>query len=305
MRWLAGGSYHDIACTHSVGDSTFFSEAGALWPTLAAVVAAFPRAANFPLDDGDLLAEMANRFSAIDEDEDMSTAMHGVVGAVDGVVVPINEPTLKDVDDPASYKNFKLGYAVVVLAVVDAGLCFRLFDVNAGATNDAFAWELTALDAAVKGGMLPPEYYLVGDAAFANSCQLLSPYAGRGLPAHRRAFNWLLSKRRQCVERAFGVLKQTFGVLWRTLRVRFDRIPLVLRACAVLHNFRMSCGDSKAPPTYAGDIEREGGQPAAPDNEEPVPARHSGWTGGTDRRGKIAAELKKLGVIAPPASHTG
>jgi hypothetical protein len=56
-----------------------------------------------------------------------------------------------------------------------------------------------------------------------------------------------LSLHRQVVERAFGILVQRWGVFWRPLRVKFDKIPLLIRVCCKLHNFcidRFGVGES-------------------------------------------------------------
>lgn len=47
---------------------------------------------------------------------------------------------------------------------------------------------------------------------------------------------------RQCIERSFGIMVTRWGILWRTLRVDFCMIPVLLTALAKLHNF---CIDEK------------------------------------------------------------
>jgi hypothetical protein len=45
---------------------------------------------------------------------------------------------------------------------------------------------------------------------------------------------------RQVIERAFGLLVQRFGILWRPLRCAFDKWTLILTVCAKLHNFAIN-----------------------------------------------------------------
>jgi hypothetical protein len=42
---------------------------------------------------------------------------------------------------------------------------------------------------------------------------------------------------RQCIERAFGLLTQRWGIFWRPLRCEFKKWSLVATVCAKLHNF--------------------------------------------------------------------
>jgi hypothetical protein len=49
---------------------------------------------------------------------------------------------------------------------------------------------------------------------------------------------------RQCIERAFGIMTQRWGILWRPIRCNFKKWPLLLTVIAKLHNF---CIDKKIP----------------------------------------------------------
>jgi len=71
------------------------------------------------------------------------------------------------------------------------------------------------------------------------------------------AFNYFLSLHRQCVERAFGILVQRWGIFWRALRVKFSRIPLLIRVCCRLHNFIIDKFDMEQVSIAQGDA-REG-----------------------------------------------
>jgi hypothetical protein len=93
-------------------------------------------------------------------------------------------------------------------------------------------------------GRLPCDFYIIGDEAFSCTDQLLVPYGGRGLGVWKDSFNYHLSSMRQCIERAFALYVQRWGIVWRALRTDFNRWPLVLTVCAKLHNF---CIDRQVP----------------------------------------------------------
>ena len=47
---------------------------------------------------------------------------------------------------------------------------------------------------------------------------------------------------RQCIERAFGLLTQRWGIFWRVLKVAYEKWALICSVAAKLHNF---CIDQK------------------------------------------------------------
>ncbi len=58
---------------------------------------------------------------------------------------------------------------------------------------------------------LPPDYFFIGDEAFSNTDQFLVPYSGQGLGPWKDSFNFHLSRMRQCIERAFGMMTADLG----------------------------------------------------------------------------------------------
>ena len=49
---------------------------------------------------------------------------------------------------------------------------------------------------------------------------------------------------RQNVERSFGIMTSKWGIFWRPLQVAHERWPLIIVACAKLHNFCIDEGIS-------------------------------------------------------------
>ena len=86
-------------------------------------------------------------------------------------------------------------------------------------------------------GRLPLPFYVIGDEAFICTNQFLVPWSGHGLDAWKDTFNFHLSVMRQCIERAFALLTQRWGIFWRPLRCAFDKWTLVCSVAAKLHNF--------------------------------------------------------------------
>jgi hypothetical protein len=109
--------------------------------------------------------------------------------------------------------------------------------------------------------MLPAPYYFIGDEAFVCTTQFLVPWSGHGLDVWSDSFNYHLSSMRQCIERAFGVLTQRWGVFWRELKCSFDKWTLVVTVAAKLHNYCIDMRDTDIAPRRNEDFEY-GDQPA-------------------------------------------
>jgi hypothetical protein len=86
-------------------------------------------------------------------------------------------------------------------------------------------------------GRLPPRFHIVLDEAYVCTDQELSPWRGKNLPPEKDAFNYMLSKQRQCIERAFGILVKRWGIFWKALTIKLSNIPMVIRTACKLHNF--------------------------------------------------------------------
>ena len=80
LRWLRGGIFHDITFGFKLGDSTFYSERGVLWPTMMALDDLLEM--GFPLDDEVAKQKLADEFGRFS-----NGIMQGAVSAVDGLVI--------------------------------------------------------------------------------------------------------------------------------------------------------------------------------------------------------------------------
>ena len=66
---------------------------------------------------------------------------------------------------------------------------------------------------------------------------------GNRIGTYPDAFNWLLSKIRQSIERAFGLLFQRWGIFWRPLRIKLKLWSKLIMSVARLQNFCITNGD--------------------------------------------------------------
>jgi hypothetical protein len=100
---------------------------------------------------------------------------------------------------------------------------------HSGLTNDVIAWQDKKLHKLLEVyKLIPSTYFFIGDEAFTNTFQFLSPWSGRGRDPYKDSFNFWLSYSRQCVEQAFGMLTQHWGIFWRMFHFCFNCWTLVV-----------------------------------------------------------------------------
>ena len=101
---------------------------------------------------------------------------------------------------------------------------------------------------------------------------------------------------RQCIERAFAILTQRWGILWRDIRCSFDRWTLLLTVLAKLHNY---CLNKNIPLTRNRFYEDE------ELNDEPQVILNENQNNGnrtyaySNRRAGFTRELELRGVRRP------
>jgi hypothetical protein len=241
LRFLAGGSHHDIRFAFGISKGSFYSATGAIWPTIEAIDKHYPL--EFPMNDNQKLAEVGDAFGAFSP----HGIMQNCVGAIDGLLIRTRCPYKSEHSDGASFRNRKKCFGILALGVADVQGRFLSFAVKwTGSTHDSTALQTSALGQWVEEGNLPHNFFFIGDDAFSCTDQILCPWPGRGLGPWKDAFNYHLSHSRQCIERGFGMYTRRWGILWRKLTFDFERWPLVAVVCAKLHN--MCCDDNFPPP---------------------------------------------------------
>ena len=152
------------------------------------------------------------------------------VAAIDGKHVRIKAPPHRG----SEFFNYKKYHFIVVLALVDADRRFLTVDVGQyGRVSDGnvFANSHVAIRLARQNIGLPPDenlggiplpYIVTGDEAFLlKKClKRAYPRSARRLSEAERIFNYRLSRSRNTVENAFGILANTWRIYQRPFEYR-------------------------------------------------------------------------------------
>jgi len=88
-------------------------------------------------------------------------------------------------------------------------------------------------------GGIPLPYIVIGDEAFPLKKYLLRRYprSTQRLSEARRIFNYTLSRSRNTVENAFGILSNTWRIYQRPFECRVQLCDKLILATVVLHNY--------------------------------------------------------------------
>jgi transposase len=164
------------------------------------------------------------------------------LGALDGCQVKIKKLSNSNIPCPDLFWcERKHAYTTNVMAVCDADLCFTYLDIGKpGKHHDAHIFAECALGRKMiecPGSLFPPDTFLVADNAFPLLPNLLKPFRNNGrLSADQKHFNKRLSKARNVVERAFGLLKMRFRRLDHLYMKKLENICNLIETCCILHN---------------------------------------------------------------------
>jgi len=163
-----------------------------------------------------------------------------VIGAVDGVHIPLNHaPSLRTSD----WNTYKCRYALGVTAVCDHECRFTYLSIgHIGSSQDSTSFKDTELFER-SNIFFNGDDYIVGDKGYALLPCLMTPFKkNEGATPARELYNSLHKGARGWIENAFGRLKNKFQTL-KSLPVDIasddgvDNATSVVLACATLHNF--------------------------------------------------------------------
>lgn len=187
------------------------------------------------------------------------------IGSIDGKHIRINCPRKSG----SAFYNYKNYFSLQLLAIADADSNFIAIDVgDYGRNGDGAVFKNSSIGRNFKAGTLnipPPHplpkephkpafpYYLVGDAAFPLSKNLLKPYPSRNLTNPKRIFNYRLSRARRSVECAFGIMVSKFKILERPILCSPNKVDKIVKAICVLHNFVRRKDGKMSEPTFVTD----------------------------------------------------
>jgi len=192
-----------------------------IWRCLKALVlhlgnyVKFPSAPEFP--------RIKTRFYDISE-------FPGVIGLIDCTHVRILSPN----EYEHTYVNRKSYHSFNVQCICDADGLFT--NINAkwpGSTHDSRIFNNSPIKRHLEAN--PIFGYLLGDSGYACKPYLLTPFIHPTSLAQER-YNAKHRKTRVIIEQVFGRFKRRFSILHSEIRVKTNRVPMLVACCAILHN---------------------------------------------------------------------
>ena len=200
LQWLAGGLYLDLKNVYCCSVSTVYKHRVCF---ICAVSLCDLLKLKFPTSATEICSAQTQL-----REISSNSVISGCVGAMDGLLVVIKYPSMKDSNNnPSSYYSGHYCYhGLNIQAICDASYQFNFFAVAApGKSSDQAAIERTGLPAALD--TLPLGSFVVGDAAYMLSDKCITPFTGSQLlNPTKDAYIYFLSQVRIRIEMAFGLL---------------------------------------------------------------------------------------------------
>jgi len=206
LRILAGSSYLDMILVFAVGSTTVYDS---FHEVVGWVNDTFSFRLHSLLSSKDLegLKRISSGFAAFSHGY-----LDGVIGALDGIAIRIQCPSLErdDIPDPGNYFCRKHFYALNVQAIVDSKKRFIWVSPgHQGSMYDSVAFGQTQLHKVLgmlAGWLLENGLYLIGDCAYELATWMVVPYEDADLEGSvKDSFNFWHSNARIRVECAFGL----------------------------------------------------------------------------------------------------
>lgn len=192
-----------------------------IWACLRALVVYLPNYVRFPEN---------NEFSRIKDGFFEIAEFPSIIGLIDCTHIRILAPNQYE----HVYVNRKSFHSYNVQCVCDHNGTFT--NINAkwpGSAHDSRIFRESALHHYLEQN--PNVGYLLGDSGYACKPYLLTPFLRPNSPAHER-YNRKHRKTRVLIEQVFGRWKRRFSILHMEVRVKYDRVSLIIACCAILHN---------------------------------------------------------------------
>lgn len=104
---------------------------------------------------------------------------------------------------------------------------------------------------------------LLGDSGYALKPYLMTPYLNP-ITAKERAFNRALRKTRVLIEQVFGRWKRRFHLLHSEIRMKPEKVCLLIGACAILQNIAIMFNE----PEEDRDVDQEEPEVEAHDGQD-------------------------------------
>ena len=238
LRLLAGGSYLDLSLLFETGSSyayTIFHDVLEDW-ILRNRLVNINGVDYFSNDQA--MCDVALQFA-----RSSNGTLNGCIGTIDGQIVKITRPRVKDgIENPGSFFSRKGFYSVNVQCIVDKKKRILWRSIQSrGAEHDSTAFKNSNF---YKDCLLPnwrklaeKGFYFIGDSAYALNAFLLTPYDNMFHGSAQDNFNYFHSSARIAVECAFGEIELRWGILWHPLQCSLKHNCNIIDACLRLHNF--------------------------------------------------------------------
>ncbi|KAJ0023721.1 hypothetical protein NQD34_003620 [Periophthalmus magnuspinnatus] len=170
-------------------------------------------------------------------------AFKRAAGAIDGCHVRIKPPSGLD---GQYYRNGKPFPSIILQAVCDHQC--RFIDTYVGWPGSVHNATVLRHSPLYQRGLYPPPgHFILADGGYPclqHPLPLITPYKQpvQGVGAQR--FNFHHSKAHSVIECAFSMMKTRFrAIFFQVLEIHHSFAPLVITACAVLHNICLGAGD--------------------------------------------------------------
>ncbi|KAL2097890.1 hypothetical protein ACEWY4_007097 [Coilia grayii] len=239
LRYLATGeTFSSLAFSYRLGERTVSQ---AVLQTCDAIVCHL-KTSQLPKPTADTWRATARRFQ---EKFDFPHCL----GALDGKHVNVFAPA----NSGSQFFNYKRAFSIVLMALVDADLKILAVQIgDYGRCSDGGVFANSALGRGLQNKTLDlpaPEfipgaedlgelpYVFVADAAFPLKTNLMRPYPGHNLSHAKKTFNYRLSRARNTVEDAFGILSSRWRVLLSRIMLEPHKVDKVVMATCILHNY--------------------------------------------------------------------
>jgi DDE superfamily endonuclease len=161
-----------------------------------------------------------------------------VVAVGDGVHFPIMMP--KDAPCRSDYINRKGSPSVVGQGFCDSSCCFvdAVFCYPGSVHDSRILRNSSMFTRAEAGTLFPPGVngILLVDSGYPLLPWLITPFSWLTSDHRCKRFNKIHSRARQCIERAWGMLKARFRCLLKRLDSNIENTCPIIMACIMLHN---------------------------------------------------------------------
>jgi hypothetical protein len=242
IRYFAGGSVYDIMTTFGIGRADVSKST---WLVIEAINKCDFLDIKFPREHSKQL-EIARQFQL-----KSSANFDCCVGAVDGILIWIHQPTNKDAAKSKCgpqkfYCGRKHKFGLNCQAICDAnGKFLDISVMYPGSSSDILAFESTTIYSKLQGGLLAPDLCLFGDNAYVNTKFMATPFSNVS-GGSKDAYNFYHSQLRINIECTFGKFVHRWAILRAAvpMNITISKTSAMVVAMAKLHNFCIDHKDS-------------------------------------------------------------